>query len=154
MTNSPAESVVQLRRGAALLCPWARCFTGIASVNTQTQTHTHTHKHSLYKCDVTDQRISTLIHFSASFFSLKICPEEMYRKIGYWHYLNECFQARGEVRLTAPSGSLKNQRTADEKLGWSSLATMREKTQEMNSDLWSQFQHFHRTLLTVSGWKA
>lgn len=39
------------------------------------------------------------------FFPLKTCPEETYWKIGYWHYLNECFKAPG--RLSAPSGSLK-----------------------------------------------
>lgn len=44
---------------------------------------------------------------------------------------------------------LKNQRTADEKLGRGSLSTKRQKTQEMNSDLWSQFKHFH-SILTAS----
>lgn len=61
---------------------------------------------------------------------------------------------RGGAGLTVSSGAFfpfffLNQRIADEKLGWHSLSTMREKTQEMNSDPWSQFKHFPRSLRTA-----
>lgn len=73
--------------------------------------------------------MNTDTFLSLLFFSFKICPEETYWKIGYWQYLNECFQTPGEAQCTVwlfkakkekekkKKEKKKYQSAADEKLG-------------------------------------
>lgn len=85
--------------------------------------------------------------------SLKICPKETYWKIGYWHYLNECFQAPGRQRLTAPSGSLKIRGQMMKSLA-DAVYPQCEKTQEMNSDLCRRIPAVSQNSFRFSRWNS
>lgn len=157
MTNSLAGSLVQLQGGPARLCPWARGSCEIAETHTHTDTHTGARPRayapnkqpplsaqtlSLNKCDVTDQRIATLIHFSALF--LKDMSKRNVLENWILALSKLMFQAPGRQMLSAWFGSLKKVRGQLMKSLVKAVYPQWE-TQEMNSDLRSQFQLSQRT---------